>query len=291
MQTLTKKNYSYSMLLPGLLVFVVFFVLPSFVSFYYAFTNWSGIGKFHWIGWDNFRSLLDNDDTTISFRNTFLFTTLTTIAKITLGLALALFVNQKLKTAVYLRSMLFFPAILSSVAVALAFTAIYHPEQGILNQALRLLHLESWAKDWITDRQIVMYSVSFVEIWKWTGFHMVLFLAGLQSISRDMYESSTIDGANKWKQFRYITLPLLRSVINANIMFSIIGGLKVFDIVYGLTGGGPGNASNVLNIVIFKSFAQGRFGEATAANVILFLMILVIVLILNKLLGNREEEV
>ncbi|WP_338551324.1 sugar ABC transporter permease [Paenibacillus sp. KS-LC4] len=290
MQTLIKRNYSYGMLLPGLLLFVIFFVLPSIASFYYAFTNWSGVGNFHWIGWDNFRSLMDSDDASIAFRNTFLFTFLTTIVKVVLGLALALFVNQKLKTAVYLRSMLFFPAILSSIAVALAFTAIYHPEQGIINQALRFVHLESWTQNWITDRQLVMYSVSFVEIWKWTGFHMVLFLAGLQTISHDMYESSTIDGANKWKQLRYITLPLLRSVINANIMFCIIGGLKVFDIVYGLTGGGPGNASAVLNTVIFKNFAQGRYGEATAANVILFLIIVFIVLVLNKLLGNREEE-
>lgn len=290
MQTLNKRNYPYFMLIPGLFVFVVFFVLPSVFSFYYAFTNWSGIGSFRWVGWDNFNNLFGNEDAPLSFRNTFLFTIITTFFKITLGLALALYVNQKLKSAVYLRSMLFFPAILSGVAVALAFTAIYHPEQGILNQFLRFVHLDSLTENWITNRHIVMYSISFVEIWKWTGFHMVLFLAGLQSISRDMYESSTIDGANKWKQFRYITFPLLRSVTNANIVFSIIGGLKVFDIVYGLTGGGPGNASSVLNIVIFKSFAQGRFGEATAANVILFLMILIIVLLLNKLLGNREEE-
>lgn len=278
------------MLAPGLLIFLLLFVVPSAGSFYYAFTNWTGIGSFRWIGLDNFRTLLDTDDTLLALRNTFLFTIVTTLLKIGLGLALALFVNRKLKTAVYLRSVLFFPAILSGIAVALAFTAILHPDQGILNQTLRFLHLDGWANNWLTDRGIVMYAVSFVEVWKWAGFHMVLFLAGLQTIPGDMYESSTIDGASKAQQLRYITLPLIRPVLNANLLFSIIGGLKVFEIVYGLTGGGPGNASVVLNVLIFKSYAQGRLGEATAANLILFLLVTMLVLALNKLLGRREEE-
>ncbi|XID93963.1 carbohydrate ABC transporter permease [Paenibacillaceae bacterium WGS1546] len=285
-----RKNYPNWMLAPGLLIFLLLFVVPSAGSFYYAFTNWTGIGSFRWIGLDNFRTLLDTDDTLLALRNTFLFTIVTTLLKIGLGLALALFVNRKLKTAVYLRSVLFFPAILSGIAVALAFTAILHPDQGILNQTLRFLHLDGWANNWLTDRGIVMYAVSFVEVWKWAGFHMVLFLAGLQTIPGDMYESSTIDGASKAQQLRYITLPLIRPVLNANLLFSIIGGLKVFEIVYGLTGGGPGNASVVLNVLIFKSYAQGRLGEATAANLILFLLVTMLVLALNKLLGRREEE-
>lgn len=290
MQTLLRRNYSYYMLLPGLLIFTVLFIVPSMGTFYYAFTNWSGIGETQWVGLENFRSLLDNEDNSIAFRNTFLFAAVTTVCKILLGLALAIYVNQNLKTAVFLRSILFFPAILSGIAVALAFSAIYHPDKGLLNEALRMLHLEGLTQDWLTNSKLVMYSISFVEIWKWTGFTMVLFLAGLQTIPADMYESSTIDGANKWQQLRFITLPLLRSVTNANLMLSIIGGLKVFDVAYGLTGGGPGSASNVLNILIFKTFAQGRYGEATAANLVLFVIILVIVLSINWLSRNKEER-
>ena len=290
MQTLIKRNYSYYLLLPGFLLFFILFVLPSLGSFYYAFTNWSGIGHYSWIGMENFGNLLDTDNNSISFKNTFIFATITTILKVSLGFALALFVNQKLKSAVYLRSILFFPVVLSSIAVALAFQAIMHPVNGVLNIFLRFIQLDGLAQDWLTNPSIVMYSISFVEVWKYVGFHMVLFLAGLQTVPKEMYESSTIDGANKWQQFRFITFPLLRPVLNVNIIFSIIGGLKVFDIVYGLTSGGPGNASNVINIIIYKNFAEGRYGEATAANVVLFLMILIIILISNKFLGQRGGD-
>lgn len=289
MKSLAKRNYPYAMMLPGLLLFALLFLAPSVGSFYYAFTNWTGLKDFSWIGLDNFKSLLETDDTMLAFKNTFMFTIVTTVGKIGLGLALALFVNQKLAASVYLRSMLFFPAILSGIAVALAFSAIFHPDQGILNQALRAVGLDRIAVAWLTERDLVMYSVSFVEIWKWTGFHMVLFLAGLQTIPKELYESATVDGAGSFHKFRYITMPQLRSVLNANIIFSVIGGLKVFEIVYGLTGGGPGNASTVLNVLVFKTYAQGRLGEATAANLMLFVIVAIFVLLLNKTLGSREE--
>ncbi len=289
MKSLINRNYPYTMLLPGLLLFTLMFLIPSVGSFYFAFTNWTGLKDFSWIGMDNFASLMDTDDTALAFKNTFIFAVVTTLGKIVLGLALALFVNQKFASAVFLRSVFFFPAILSGIAVAISFTAILHPEQGILNQALRAVHLDRLAVPWLTERYLVIYSVSFVEIWKWAGFHMVLFLAGLQSIPRELYESSMMDGASKMQKLRYITLPQLRSVLNANIIFGVIGGLKVFEIVYGLTGGGPGNASTVLNVLIFKSYAQGRLGEATAMNLVLFVLVAFLVLLLNKLLGNREE--
>lgn len=286
-----KPYYTYWMLLPGLFLFIGLFIIPSIGSFYYAFTDWNGLRVSRMVGWENFRNLFDGGDNFLAFKNTIIFTIVTTFFKVALGMVLAILLSMKLRTTIYLRSVFFFPVILSTVAVALAFSAIYHPSHGLLNQFLRMLHLDSWTHSWITEPRLVIYSISMVEVWKYAGLHMMLLLAGLQSISRDPYESATIDGANAWEKFRYITAPLMVPIIKATILISLISGLKVFDIVIALTNGGPGGASNVINTIIFKSFAAQRYGEGTAANLMLFILILAVVLILNKILSKKEVEV
>ncbi|MFX3631686.1 MAG: carbohydrate ABC transporter permease [Candidatus Pristimantibacillus sp.] len=287
---LKKQFYSYWMLLPGALIFAVFFILPSLMGFYFSFTDLDASFKVsRFVGFDNFVTLYENPSNLLAFKNTFIFAALTTIFKIALGLLLALLANQKLKSRLMLRSVLFFPVILSTISVAIAFKAIFHPSTGILNVLLTWLGLESLAMSWLTDPDLVIYSISFVEVWKWTGFSMMLFLAALQSMPQEVTEAAKIDGATPWQHFRFITLPMMVPVLNTNIILSVIGGLKVFDLVYALTGGGPGYASNVINTAVFKAFAAGRNGEATAANLVLFVIILITVLCLNKVI-NRESK-
>jgi ABC-type sugar transport systems, permease components len=287
---LKKRYYSYWLLSPGMLVFFVFFIVPSLMGFYFAFTDLDASFKVtRFVGFDNFVTLYDNPSNLLAFKNTFIFAVVTTVFKIGLGLLLAILANQRLKSRLLLRSVLFFPVILSTIAVAIAFKAIYHPSTGILNVFLRAVGLDSLAMNWLTDPALVMYSISFVEIWKWTGFSMMLFLAALQSMPQEVTEAAKIDGASSWQHFRFITLPMLTPVMNTNVILSVIGGLKVFDVVYALTGGGPGNASNVINTAVFKAFAAGRNGEATAANLVLFVLILIAVLSLNKVI-NRDAS-
>lgn len=260
------------------------------MSFYFAFTNLNGAFEVtRFVGFENFITLYENPDNILALKNTFLYAFITTLFKIVLGLALALLANQAIKSKIVLRSVLFFPVILSTVAVAIAFRALYHPSTGLINVFLKAIGLESLAKSWLTDPSIVMYAISFVEIWKWTGFTMVLFLAALQSVPNDIIEAAEIDGATPWQRFRFITMPMLIPVLNTNVILSVIGGLKVFDIVYALTGGGPGNASSVINTAVFKAYAAGRNGEATAANLVLFVIVLAAVLLLNKFI-NRENR-
>ncbi|MBB6670648.1 carbohydrate ABC transporter permease [Cohnella nanjingensis] len=280
------------MLVPGLLLFLVLFITPSMGAFYYAFTDLTDFNFFSakYVGWENFKTLFDTDGSMLALKNTIIFTVVTTVFKITIGLGLAVLLNMKLRTTLYLRTVFFFPVILSTVAVALAFSAIYHPTTGLLNQFLRLLGLDFLAQNWITDRGLVMYSISAVEVWKWTGIGMVLFLAGLQSIPQDAYESATIDGANAWQQFRSITLPLLLPSIKSVFFLSMIGGLKVFDIVIALTNGGPGKASTTLNYMVYEDFSKHFYGEGTAASLLLFLLILVTVAILNLFISRKEVE-
>lgn len=279
--------------MPGMFLFILLFILPSMGSFYYAFTDWSGFdfSNANYVGWDNFKSLFGTPDSLLALKNTLIFTVVTTVFKIAIGLALALLLNMKLRATMYLRTVFFFPVILSTVAVALAFGAIYHPTTGLLNQFLRLIHLDSWAQNWITNTHLVIYSVSAVEIWKWTGVGVVLFLAGLQAISKDAYEAATIDGANSWHKFRYVTIPLLIPTIKSIFFLSIIGGLRVFDIVIALTNGGPGKASSTINYIVYEDFSKHYYGEGTAANLLLFLLILAMLAVLNIFISRKEVEV
>lgn len=289
MSKLTRGNYPYYLLLPGLLVFLCFFAYPSISGFYYAFVNWDGLQVRGFSGWDNFRNLIDRDDFELVFYNTFLFTIVTTVFKISLGLLLALLANMAIRTARLLRTVLFMPVMLSYVAVGLVFSAIYSPDGGLLNELLRIVGLGGWTQSWLTNAHLVMYSISAVEIWKTAGFCMMLFLAGIQAIPAEWYEAAKIDGAGAFGRFRYVTIPALMPVIQINVILTLISGLKVFDLVYTMTGGGPAGASNILSTVIYESFARGYYGEGTAANLLLFGIVLIAVLLTYKLIARREE--
>lgn len=289
MSKLTRRNYPYYLLLPGLLVFLCFFAYPSVSGFYYAFVNWDGIQVRGFTGWDNFRNLIDRDDFGLVFYNTFLFTAVTTLFKIGLGLLLAVLANMTLRFSKLLRSVLFLPVILSYVAVGLVFSAIYEPDRGLLNQLLAWAGLSGWTQSWLTNEHLVMFSISAAEIWKTAGFCMMLFLAGLQTIPKEWYEAAQIDGAGAAGRFRHITLPALRPVIQINVILTLIGGLKVFDLVYTMTGGGPAGASEVISTVVYDSFSKGYYGEGTAANLLLFVLILIVVLFTHKLITRKEK--
>ncbi|WP_141500868.1 carbohydrate ABC transporter permease [Paenibacillus luteus] len=288
---LQRYYYSHMLLVPGLILFGVFFIVPSLAAFYFAFTNMDAAFQVtRWVGFDNFRILFEDDDAILAFKNTFIFAAITTVFKVLLGFFLAIFANQKLKSVLFLRSVIFFPAILSTVGVATAFVSFMHPSNGLLNGFLELVHLDALKRSWLTDPSIVIYSISLVEIWKWTGFSMMLFLAALQTISQDVIESARIDGASSWRMIKDITVPMIMPVLNTTVILNLIGGLKVFDIVYALTGGGPGSASSVLNTLVYRAFSNGRNGEATAANLLLFVIVLVVVLLVNRILNRPTER-
>ncbi len=281
--------YSFNLLLPALAVYLIFFILPSLSGIFYSFTYWD-LFTVRYAGFENFKNILSDPDLNIAIKNTFIFALLTSVFKQLFGIILALFLNQKLKTRNLLRSIFFFPAILSSVAVGLIFSALMYPT-GLINSLLQDLGLSFMALDWLGDRRIAIFSVSFVEVWKWTGIVMVLILAGLQSISKEYFEAANIDGANSIKKFWYITLPLIMPSFNNAFILGIIGGLKVFDIIYATTQGGPGTATDVMNSLVFKSFGAGRYGEASAANLLLTVIVFIITFAFYSVLRKKEVEV
>lgn len=179
--------------------------------------------------------------------------------------------------------------VISNLIVGLVFQQILHPDHGILNQFLNGIGLGSLAHGWIIEPATVMWACVAIEVWKAAGFNMVIFLAGLQAVPLEMYEACDMDGASAWQKFLNVTLPFIMPSVTINMLLNIISGLKVFDVIFALTNGGPGRFSEVVNITIFNQFSLGDYGYGTALNTILFLVLAVISVFVIRFYSKEEE--
>ncbi|WP_438351087.1 carbohydrate ABC transporter permease [Paenibacillus sp. FA6] len=285
----SRKLYSYYLIWPALLIYSIFFVLPALTGLFYSFTDWRlDRESVKFIGWGNFERIFTDKTLILAMKNTFIFAIVTVLGKNLLGIALAVGLNMKLRSKNILRAIFYSPSILSVLVISIVFTPMLRSE-GTINNILDTIGLHSLNQAWLTNPSIVIWTVAALSIWQHTGFQMAIYLAGLQSISQEYYEAATIDGAGSWRSFRSITLPLLLPAININLMLTLIGGLKVFSEVFVLTGGGPGNASQVVGTIILRSFGEGSWGLGTAVNTLLFAAVTIIAIPL--LIFMRRKEV
>ncbi|MCM3203145.1 carbohydrate ABC transporter permease [Paenibacillus illinoisensis] len=284
-----KNLYSYYMIYPALLIYSIFFVIPAIAGFYYSFTDWRlDRLELQFIGWDNFKKIFSDKTLILALQKTAIFAIVTVVGKNVIGLLLAVGLNMRLRTKNLLRAIFYSPSILSILVISILFTPMLRTE-GTINKLLEAVGLHSLSQAWLTNPSIVIWTIAIVSIWQSAGFQMAIYLAGLQSISQEYYEAATIDGASSWKSFFKITLPLLLPAININLMLTLIGGLKVFSEVYVMTGGGPGNASQVVGTIILRSFGEGNWGLGTAVNTLLFVVVTIIAIPL--LIFMRRKEV
>jgi raffinose/stachyose/melibiose transport system permease protein len=289
----SRSHYPFYFVLAALVLYIVFFIIPSLSGIAYAFTDWSSYSNdVNFVGLANFRQIFSPGEHYLSYiSNTILFTVYTSVFKLVLGLGLALLLNEGVKRFVHLyRTMIYLPAVLPTLVVALIFKSILNPATGLLNTFLRGIGAGSLAKPWLVDPRIALMSVVWVDTWKGVGYIMVILLAGLQTIPREYYEAAEVDGANTWSRFRHVTLPLLMPAIVVVTVLNVLYGLRVFDIVYALTNGGPGYATEVLSTEIFKAFSQGQYGLGTAISSILFLILIVTGYFVIRLLERRPVE-
>ncbi len=282
------KRYPALFMAPGVLIYGVFFILPVLIGVWYSFTNWN-FTRADFVGLMNYKNIISDPSIKRALLNTIIFTVVTTVGKVGLGLALAVFLNRKLHLRNYLRGISFFPAIISTVAVGIVFTAILHP-YGLLNQFFRALGLDFLAKNWLTDTKLALLSVCGVEIWKWSGFNMVIILAGLQAVPPEYQEAATIDGANAGQRFWRVTSPLILPAFNNAFVNSLIGGLKVFDIIVATTNGGPGVTTQVMNTMIYRSFSFNMQGEANAGYVLLAVIVALFAVSSYSIIRKREVD-
>jgi raffinose/stachyose/melibiose transport system permease protein len=287
-----KNTYALYFLIPALLLYIIFFILPSVTGLLLSFFNVRSfkLSTITFAGLTNYINVLTDRYLNIAIRNTLIFAFVTTVGKVGLGLVLAVFVNKKFRGARYLRTVFFLPAILNSVAVGLVFRAMMHPSNGLINKFFRLVGMDMLAQNWLADPKIAILSCAFVEIWKWTGFTMVILLAGLQAIDETYYEAAELDGASGFQKFIRITFPLMMPAFTNALIVNMVGGLKVFDIIQSLTKGGPGSTTAVFGTLVYSSFSSGRYGEGCAASIILCVCVLAIVLPTYKFFTNKEVE-
>ncbi|WP_237152445.1 carbohydrate ABC transporter permease [Oryzibacter oryziterrae] len=287
------KPYPFYFVIAALALYVTFFIIPSLAGIAYSFTDWSSYSEeVSFVGLDNFRTILSPDESYLSFiGNTLVFTFWTIILKTAFGLGLALLLNRGVRSFVNgYRVLIYLPAILPTLVVALIFRSILNPATGLLNSLLRSVGLDGLALSWLTDPAIALYAVIGVDSWKGIGYIMVILLAGLQTIPRDYYEAAEIDGAGAWAKFRYITLPMLAPALMIVTVLNVLYGLRIFDIVYALTNGGPGYATEVLSTEIFKAFSKGQFGLGTAISSILFLILVVTGYLVIRVMERQPDR-
>lgn len=277
--------------LPAGLIYTIFFIVPIITAFFYSFTDWNldrmDSPQFIWLR--NFINLFQDEVFLRSLWNTVLFAFSTTILKTLVGLILALLVVQKFKGNSFFRTLFYLPCVLSCMIVGLLFTGILK-QDGLINTFLTAIGQEGLARNWLGSYGTAMFWIIIIEVWMWAGFTMFLFISGLQSIPKEYYESAQIDGTTRWEQFKHITLPLLAPSFTVVVTFNITGGLKVFDIVYSLTGGGPGFDTQVLSTYTYRAFGMGLLGKSSASALILSVFIVGITFALNKFLRSKEVE-
>lgn len=267
-------------------------MIPVGAGFVFSFTNWNINRLFSpkFNGLKNFRYLFSDEYFFLALKNTVIFALVTTFFIVVVGLLLALLLEGAVVGKKFFRTIFYLPAVLSLIVVGIVFTAVLKMNGGILNQMLGLLGLGWLKRDWLGDPDTAMAFIIFVQIWKWSGFSMAIYLAGIQGISRDYYEAAVIDGAGKWRQFKDITFPLLAPSFTIVVTLNLIGGFKVFEQVYVMTGGGPGNATQVLGTYVYQEFSKGNLGRSTAMGLILFALITVVSTVVNTGLRKREIE-
>ena len=283
-----KRMYPMTFLIPVVVVYGLFFLVPTVVSFFFAFTRWDLI-NWEWIGLENFRMFFTTRALNIGFRNTLIYGFLTSAGKVVFGLLFAVFLCMPLRTRGFLRAMVFFPTLISLVAVGIAFRSLMHPSRGLINTTLGAIGIAG--PDWLGDFTLALYSVILVDIWRGVGIATVIYIAGIMSIPEEYYEALSIDGGGRFAKFRYITLPLVRPAMNTVIILSFIGGLRHFELIWAMTRGGPGFTSDVIASIIYKQYAAGFYGVSTAGNVLLFLGVAVLALPLYIFLNKKEVDI
>lgn len=287
-----KKYYGIKFVIPAFVLYTVLYIIPTIAGMIISFTDWNitrpGI---NFIGIQNYINIFQSKGGPYfsSILHTFEFTFVTVILKTLLGLGLALLLNKGLKSRFVFRTVFFLPYALAPLIIGITFVSVLKPE-GPLNAILTLLGLESITHSWLTEPSTALGSTIAVEIWRMAGWNMMILLAGLQMIPEEYYEAASIDGANKWMKFRKITIPFLRPSLTTVIVLNTIHGLRVFDIIYSLTGGGPGGLTEVINTQVFKEFGLGRYGMANALNVVIFVITVVIALGMQKSLRGKESN-
>ena len=282
----------YFWVLPAIALFAVFRLYPLAFGLYLSLNEWDGIQPMVFRGLANYRQALFEDAAFwFALWHNVEFAVGTVAGKNVIAIVLAVLLNANLRGRAFFRTVLFMPVVMSFVVVGLLWGWIFNFQFGLHNNLLVAVGLDSWRTDWLGDSHLALFSLIGVDVWKWYGFHMVIYLAGLQAIPPVLYEAAIIDGASAWQQFWRLTLPLLRPIVVVNVTLALMGAFNVFDLIYVMTQGGPANATNVVMIHAYlQGFKFYLMGYASAISYVLMVIVIVLSALSIRLLRGETYE-
>ncbi|GAB2825998.1 sugar ABC transporter permease [Actinocorallia aurea] len=275
----------YTLYLPAGVVYVVVFLVPTVMAFYFSLTRWTLFDS-EFVGLENYKDFFADQSLRIGLQNTLIYAVATSALKVVFGLLLGVLLTSKLRSSGFLRSVVFFPVLVSTVAVGITFSVLLRPDTGLVDKALALVGVSG--HDWLGSANTALLSVAVVDVWKGVGLATVIYIAGILSIPQTYYEAVSVDGGGAWQRFRYVTFPLSWPATYSVVLLSLIGGLRSFDLIWTMTRGGPGFSSDVIASIIYKQYQAGFYGLSTAGNVVLFVVVTALILPLSWYLGKKE---
>lgn len=285
------KLFPYLMVAPAVILFTAFVVYPFVRGLYISFFRWNGLSAMKPVGLKNYLNIFHDSDFWSALRHTLYYALCVTILKNVFGFSLAMLMKKITHGKGFFRTIIYMPVTLSYVVCGMLWTWIFNPTFGLLNNFLTLIGAEGLILGWLSDPKVALYSIMVVDAWRWAGFHMVLYLAGLQSIPQEYYEAAEVDGANAFNRFWHITVPQLNSVIVLNILMAVTGAMvSNYDIVNVMTDGGPFGSTEVAMTYIYRTaFEFNNLGKASAMSIVMFLATLVFGLLQISTMTHDEN--
>ncbi|MFB7816032.1 carbohydrate ABC transporter permease [Paenibacillus chitinolyticus] len=284
-----RTNFIVLGLLPALLIYSVFVIIPIFWSAYYGFFDWKGIGEAKFNGFDNYVEALKDPIFWLALKNNLIVVAASVFGQVPIALVLALVLRKSNFFQRFIRSAVFMPMVLSSVVVGIIWSYIYHPQIGILNFLLEAVGLESWKKAWLSDKSVSMLALTVPIIWNYIGPYLIMFIAALQNIPSDIDDAAMIDGATGSRKLFSVTLPMIWDTVKVTIVLCISGSLKAFDLIYVMTGGGPAHSTELLASYMYNNtFSVYRFGYGSAISTLIIIISLVLITGSQRLMRRNQ---
>ncbi len=293
--TIKKKKFdmvTFGFIAPAFLLFTLFIIVPTLASVYYSFTSWDGLSPtVKFVGLANYREIATGARFRNALVNTFLLTFFISILENSMALGLALLADNVRWWKNFFRSAFYIPVLISGIVSGFIWKIMYNFNFGAVNTILNSIGMGSARQDWLGNPKLALMMVGVVLVWKGAGYYMIIYLASLQSVSTDIIEAASIDGASPWQRFKHIILPLISGAFTINFTLSLINGLKVFDQISVMTDGGPGFTTETIVYLLYKvGFNEGRQGFGTAVGIVLLFIIIILNTIQQKFLKSREVQ-
>ncbi len=289
-KVLSDKKAICLFVLPALALFLCVVIIPIGISLYYSLLDWDGIGVGNFVGLENYAKLFFSKTSKFwnAARNSFLYAGISLFVQLPISLLLALVIASGVKLENFYRSTFFIPVIISTVVIGQLWMKVYHPEYGLLNSFLNSVGLGEWTRTWLGDKSTALGATFVPILWQYVGYHMLLMYGAIKSISNDLFEAAKIDGASSVRTALSITIPMIRPMLKVSATFSLIGSLKIFDLIYVLTNGGPSGASEVPTTLMYKTiFLKNQYGYGSSMAMFIVAECMILTLLIRRLFNEK----